>query len=68
MAADRIITGSVAAFYFHKCQTREYTIICAKFQEFSVAGHDKRMNEHFIRINIQNRMFIHIVSKVVVRI
>ena len=32
MAADRIITGSVAAFYFHKCQTRDYTTILENWQ------------------------------------
>jgi hypothetical protein len=32
MAADRIITGSVAVFCFHKCQTRDSTIYTIFFQ------------------------------------
>lgn len=27
MATARIITGFVAVFYFHKCQTRDYTLL-----------------------------------------
>ena len=35
MATDRIITGSVAIFYLHNCQTRDFTwfALLAQYRE-----------------------------------